>query len=116
MKRSNAGPGGSKRTGTEQVNAALVRLLIADALAQLPAEHRAVICRSYYLGWTTAQIAEDLQIAECTVNSRLHSALRTLRLALQDSPAAVHSTPGASNVCETVRCRPCRCWLIWHAT
>ena len=114
MKRSNAGPGGSKRTGTEQVNAALVRLLIADALAQLSAEHRAVICRSYYLGWTTAQIAEDLQIAECTVNSRLHFALRALRLTLQDSPAAVHATPGASNACETMRCRPGRCWLIWQ--
>ena len=114
MKRSNAGPGGSKRAGTEQVNAALVRPLIADALAQLSAEHRAVIRRSHYLGWTTAQIAEDLQIAECTVNSRLHFALRALRLTLQDSAAAVHSAPGASNACEAVRCRPGRCWLIWQ--
>jgi RNA polymerase sigma-70 factor (ECF subfamily) len=46
------------------MNAALVRLLVTDALAQLSAEHRAVIRRSYYMRWTTAQIADDLHIAE----------------------------------------------------
>jgi RNA polymerase sigma factor (sigma-70 family) len=54
----------------------------ADALAQLSAEHRAVLWRSYYLGWTVARIAEDLQIAEGTVKSRLHYALRALRRTL----------------------------------
>jgi len=68
----------------DEVNAALDRLLIGDALAQLSADHRAVIRRSYYLGWTTAQIAEDLQIAEGTVKSRLHYAVRALRLTLQE--------------------------------
>jgi RNA polymerase sigma-70 factor (ECF subfamily) len=68
------------------VNAATARLRIADALAQLSAEHRAVMRRSYYLGWTTAQIADDLQIAESTVKSRLHFAMRALRLSLQRSP------------------------------
>ena len=43
---------------------ALDRLLIGDALAQLSAERLAVVRRAYYLGWTTAQIADDLQIAE----------------------------------------------------
>jgi len=46
------------------VNAAVDRLLIADALAQLSAAHRAVIRRSFYLGWTTVQIAQDLRIPE----------------------------------------------------
>jgi Sigma-70, region 4 len=87
MQRGKTGPGGPERAGAEQVNAAPVRLLIADALAQLSGEHRAVIRRSYYLGWTTAQIAEDLQIAECTVKSRLHFALGALRLTLQRHPA-----------------------------
>ena len=68
------------------MNAAMARLRIADALAQLSAEHRAVMRRSYYLGWTTAQIADDLQIAEGTVKSRLHFATRALRLSLQHSP------------------------------
>ena len=43
-----------------------------------------MIRRSYYLGWTTAQIADDLQIAEGTVKSRLHYAVRALRLRLQE--------------------------------
>lgn len=70
--------------GPDEVNAALDRLLISDALAQLSPEHRAVIRRSYFLGWTTAQIAEDLQIPEGTVKSRLHYAVRALRLTLQE--------------------------------
>jgi RNA polymerase sigma-70 factor (ECF subfamily) len=66
------------------VNAALNRLLIGGALAQLSPEHRAVIWRSYYLGWTTAQMADDLETAEGTVKSRLHYALRALRLTLRE--------------------------------
>src|SRR3984885_12152379 len=68
----------------DEVNSALDKLLIADAMAQLSAEHRAVIERSYYRGWTTAQIAADLGIAEGTVKSRLHYAVRALRLTLQE--------------------------------
>lgn len=70
--------------GPDEVNAALDRLLLGDALTQLSAEHRAVIRRSYYLGQSTAQIASELQIAEGTVKSRLHYAVRALRLALQE--------------------------------
>jgi RNA polymerase sigma-70 factor, ECF subfamily len=65
------------------VNAATARLRIAEALAQLSAEHRAVMRRSYYLGWTTPQIADGLRIAESAVMSRLHFAMRALRLSLQ---------------------------------
>jgi RNA polymerase sigma-70 factor, ECF subfamily len=68
----------------DDVNATLDRMLIADAMAQLSAEHRAVIERSYYRGWITAQIAADLGIAEGTVKSRLHYAVRALRLTLQE--------------------------------
>ena len=76
--------GAPEQSTPDEVNAALDRLLIADAMAQLSAEHRAVIERSYYRGWTTAQIAADLQIAEGTVKSRLHYAVRALRLTLQE--------------------------------
>ena len=72
------------RNEVRSLDSAPDRMLIGDAMAQLSAEHRAVIRRSYYLGWTTAQIAEDLQIAEGTVKSRLHYALRALRHALQE--------------------------------
>ena len=66
----------------DEVDAALNRLLIGDALARLTPEHREVVRRSYFLGCTTAQIAADLGIADGTVKSRLHYALRALRLAL----------------------------------
>ena len=68
----------------DDVNATLDRMLIADAMSQLSAEHRAVIERSYYRGWITAQIGADLGIAEGTVKSRLHYAVRALRLTLQE--------------------------------
>lgn len=77
-------PGAPDPAARDEINTVLDRLLLGDALAQLSAEHRAVIRRSYYLGWTTAQIAADLQIPEGTVKSRLHYAVRTLRLALQE--------------------------------
>jgi RNA polymerase sigma-70 factor, ECF subfamily len=73
-----------EKSALDEVNATLDRMLIADAMAELSAEHRAVIERSYYRGWTTAQIAADLGIAEGTVKSRLHYAVRALRLALQE--------------------------------
>ena len=72
------------QTRTDEVNTALDRLLLGDALAQLSADHHAVIRRAYYLGWSTAQIADDLGIAEGTVKSRLHYAVRALRLMLQE--------------------------------
>jgi len=73
-----------EQCGPDEVDAALDRLLIAEALVHLSAEHRAVVRRSFYLGWTIAQIADDLQIPEGTVKSRLHYALRALRLTLQE--------------------------------
>ena len=66
------------------VNLVADRQLIGCALAQLSVEHRAVIRRSYYEARTTAQIADDLHIAEATVKSRLHYAMRELRRAVQE--------------------------------
>jgi RNA polymerase sigma-70 factor, ECF subfamily len=68
----------------DEVNTARDRLLVADAMTHLSAEHRAVIERSHYRGWTTAQVAADLHIAEGTVKSRLHDGVRALRLTLQE--------------------------------
>ena len=72
------------RAGPDETNSALDRMLLSSALAQLSADHRTVIRRSYYEGWTTAQIAADLEIPEGTVRSRLHYAVRSLRLTLQE--------------------------------
>ena len=87
MQRGETGHRGPERGGPDELIAARVRLLITDALAQLSAEHREVISRSYYLGWTTAQIAENLHITEWFVKSRLHFALRALRVTLEQHPS-----------------------------
>jgi RNA polymerase sigma-70 factor, ECF subfamily len=76
--------GAPEQSAPDEVDSALDRLLIADAMAQMSPEHRAVVERSYYRGWSTAQIAADLDIAEGTVKSRLHYAVRALRLTLQE--------------------------------
>ncbi len=59
-------------------------ILVAEALASLTAEHRAVIAGAYYGGGTTADLSVRLGIPEGTVKSRLHYGLRALRLALQE--------------------------------
>ena len=81
---SLVGSAAPEQAGPDEVNAAVDRMLVGEALAQLSPDHRAVIRRSYCLGWTTTQIADDLGIAEGTVKSRLHYAMRALRVALQE--------------------------------
>jgi RNA polymerase sigma-70 factor (ECF subfamily) len=71
-------------TEPDRVDSALDRMLIGSALAQLSDEHRAVVRRAYYQGWTTGQIAAELGVPEGTVKSRLHYAVRALRLNLQE--------------------------------
>ena len=62
----------------------LDRWLIADALSNLSAEHRAVIVSAYYEGRSVADISSRLRIPEGTVKSRLHYGLRSLKLILQE--------------------------------
>ncbi len=64
--------------------AILDRWLVGDALASLSLEHRVVVVHAYYGGRSIAEIAAELDIPEGTVKSRLHYALRALRLALQE--------------------------------
>lgn len=65
------------------------RAMVAVALAQLSAEHRALLRRAYYDRWNTGQIAADLDIAEGSVKTQLHYALRALKRTLQDMGAAL---------------------------
>jgi RNA polymerase sigma-70 factor, ECF subfamily len=73
-----------ERASADRTDALLDAWLVSDALTQLTAEHRTVIVHAYYRGASTAEISRDLQIPEGTVKSRLHYALRALRLALQE--------------------------------
>jgi RNA polymerase sigma-70 factor (ECF subfamily) len=58
--------------------------LVADALSSLSIEHRDVVVRAFYAGRPVAEIARELDIPPGTVKSRLHYALRALRLSLQE--------------------------------
>lgn len=68
----------------DAIDPALNKWILSDALLSLSKEHRTAIVRAYYLGQTVADIAAQEQIAEGTVKSRLHYALKALRNALQE--------------------------------
>jgi RNA polymerase sigma-70 factor (ECF subfamily) len=68
----------------DPIGPAFDKWILSDALLSLSKEHRAVIVRTYYLGQSGAEIARQEQIAEGTVKSRCHYALRALRIALQE--------------------------------
>ena len=58
--------------------------VVAEAVTQLSADHRAVLLECYYRGHSVAEAARRLGIPEGTVKSRTHYALRALRLALEE--------------------------------
>ncbi|GAA3614709.1 sigma-70 family RNA polymerase sigma factor SigL [Nonomuraea rosea] len=71
-------------SSADRVDATLDAWLVTDALAQLSENHRTVVVRAYYGGESVAELAEELDLPPGTVKSRLHYALRALRLALQE--------------------------------
>jgi RNA polymerase sigma-70 factor (ECF subfamily) len=73
-----------ERARDDGTSALFDSLLVAEALAALSEDHRVVIVRAYFGGRTTREVAEELNVPEGTVKSRLHYALRALRLALQE--------------------------------
>ncbi|MFD6094916.1 sigma-70 family RNA polymerase sigma factor [Nocardiopsis flavescens] len=68
----------------DRSQAVLDAWLVADALSSLSAEHRAVVVGAYYRGRSAQELAAELDIPSGTVKSRLHYALRAMRLALQE--------------------------------
>lgn len=66
-------------------------LVVRQALAALPDDQREVIILSHYEGWTQAEIAQMLNIPPGTVASRLHHALRKLRILLTDAEEETHA-------------------------
>jgi RNA polymerase sigma-70 factor (ECF subfamily) len=73
-----------ERQAPDAIGPAVDSWVVADALRSLSAEHRAVLVRAHYLGQTTVEIAQQEGIPPGTVKSRLHYALRALRLALEE--------------------------------
>jgi RNA polymerase sigma-70 factor (ECF subfamily) len=68
----------------DETDAALDRWLVSDALRSLSPEHRHTVVSAYYLGHSAAEIARREHLPEGTVRSRMHYALRALRLAMQE--------------------------------
>ena len=68
----------------DELDQALDRWLIADALATLSPDHRTVIVETYFRGRSVAEAAAVLGIPPGTVKSRTFYALRALRLALEE--------------------------------
>ncbi len=73
-----------ERIVEDHTDALLDAWLVSDALSTLSNDHRLVVVHAYYRGQSIAEIAAELEIPAGTVKSRLHYALRALRLALQE--------------------------------
>jgi RNA polymerase sigma-70 factor (ECF subfamily) len=58
--------------------------LVAEALGELSERHREVLVLCYFQGYSVADAAALLGVAEGTVKSRTHYALRALRLVLEE--------------------------------
>jgi RNA polymerase sigma-70 factor, ECF subfamily len=63
---------------------AIDQWVLSEALRALSPEHRTVLVRAHYLGQTAQEIAQHEQIPPGTVKSRLHYAVRALRIALEE--------------------------------
>ena len=68
----------------DEIEKALDSWLVADAMAALSTDHRAVLVETYYRGRSVAEAAAVLGIPAGTVKSRTFYALRALKLALEE--------------------------------
>ena len=73
-----------ERASPDAIGPAFDKWILSDALMALSADHRVAVVRAYYLGQTVAEIAAHDHSPEGTVKSRMHYALRALRIALQE--------------------------------
>lgn len=69
----------------DHVDTAIQGLLVTEALRKLSPAHRQVLIECFYGGRSVAETAERLSIPQGTVKSRLHYALRALKLALEEA-------------------------------
>jgi RNA polymerase sigma-70 factor, ECF subfamily len=68
----------------DDLDRALESWTVAEALADLSPQHRAVLIETYYRGLSVAEAATVLGVPPGTVKSRTYYALRALKLALEE--------------------------------
>ncbi len=68
----------------DDIEEAVQSWTVAEALASLTPDHRAVLVETYYRGKSVAEAAAELGVPPGTVKSRTFYALRALRLALSE--------------------------------
>lgn len=71
----------------DETESVLDAWLLSEVLSSLSVQHRTAIVNTYYLGHSVAEIARQEEVPIGTVKSRLHYALRALRLSLQERGA-----------------------------
>jgi RNA polymerase sigma-70 factor, ECF subfamily len=68
----------------DEIDLAVESWVVAEALAELTPDHRAVLVETFYRGRSVRQAATFLEIPEGTVKSRTFYALRALKVALTE--------------------------------
>ncbi|GIG64520.1 RNA polymerase sigma factor [Phytomonospora endophytica] len=69
----------------DHVDTAIQGLLVTEALRKLTTAHREVLVECFYGGRSVGEAATRLGVPQGTVKSRLHYALRALKLALEEA-------------------------------
>ena len=77
------------RAGDNEIDRALEEWAMAEALAKISPDHRAVLIETYFRGHSVAEAAAVLGIPQGTVKSRSFHALRALRRVLVEGGARV---------------------------
>ncbi|MDF2442246.1 MAG: polymerase sigma-70 factor, subfamily [Subtercola sp.] len=73
-----------ERASADHTDAVLEAWLVSEAISGLSLPHREVLVHSFYGQKSIAELSALLGIPEGTVKSRLHYALRAVRLSLQE--------------------------------
>lgn len=81
---TNRGDGGVELADPEDVDTALLGWQVEEALRRLSPEHRQVLVETRLRGRSYADLAAELNVPVGTIKSRVHYALRALRLALEE--------------------------------
>jgi len=68
----------------DEIDLAVESWVVAEALAELTPDHRAVLVETFYRGRSVRQAAAFLEVPEGTIKSRTFYALRALKVALTE--------------------------------